>query len=397
MSPEFPTSCEQLALQARASYEEQFQAAPQVLSRAPGRLEILGNHTDYNNGYILSVALELSVVIAAGQEKTSRRQLVAWSSVFNERIDASLDKVEPVADSWINYPLGVLRELERSGIRLPSINLAIESSLPTGAGVASSAALELATAEAVYGMLGGRPGDPMEEARLCRRAENDFVGVPCGILDQFSSLFGKHGHFLFLDCGTLEYSRVPLSGAGIEIVIADSRVKHELIDGQYARLRSQCTRAARQIGELLGRKVPSLRDVGLEEFLDCRDGIEEEYRKPAEHVIRENNRVLSGVEALRRGDTGRLGELMLESHSSSRDLLGNSCDELDFLVETASGLPGFIGGKLSGGGFGGATVNLVEQNSAGEFQEQLALQWADRFAAPLRTFQTKIGAGAQLL
>ncbi len=397
MPPEISPSCEQLALRARENYEEQFEAAPQALSRAPGRLEILGNHTDYNNGYVLSVALELSVVIAAGQEETSPRRLGAWSSTFNERIDADLEEPAPLAGSWINYPLGVLRELERSGIRLPSINLAIESSLPTGAGVSSSAALELATAEAAYGMLGGRPGDPMEEARLCRRAENDFVGVPCGILDQFSSLFGKRDHFLFLDCGTLEYDRLSLPGAGLAIVIADSRVKHALIDGQYARLRAHCASATQRLGELLDRPVPSLRDVGLEEFLECRNEVEEEDRKRAEHVIRENSRVLSGVEALRRKDIVRLGELMLESHSSSRELFGNSCDELDFLVETASGLPGFIGGKLSGGGFGGATVNLVEEDSAGEFQERLSTEWNRRFAAPLRTLQTRIGDGARLL
>ena len=280
---------------------------------------------------------------------------------------------------------------------LPSINLAVESSLPSGAGVSSSAALELATAEAAYGLLGGRPEDPMEIAKLCRRAENDFVGVPCGILDQFSALFGKRDHVLFLDCKTLAYERLSLRGAGISLVIADSEVKHQLIDGQYARLRAHCESAAGQLAETLGRPVPSLRDVTLEEFLECRDTIEPEARRRAEHVLRENGRVLKGIEALRNGDSGKLGELMVESHASSRDLFGNSCEELDFLVEAASGLPGFIGGKLSGGGFGGATVNVVEENSAAEFQAGLAEKWNARFMKPLRIFETNIGDGAQLL
>lgn len=397
MASELPLSGEELAGRASENYEKNFYSPPAVLSRAPGRLEILGNHTDYNNGFILSIALELSVVIAAGQEETSRRRLAAWSSVFNERVEADLERIFPVADSWINYPLGVLREIGESGIRLSSMNLAVESSLPLGAGMSSSAALELATAEAAYGMLGGRPATPLEQAQLCQRAENSFVGVPCGILDQFSSLFGRRDHVLFLDCHTFDYDRIPLPRERIAVVIADSGVRHELIDGQYARLRAHCRRAMKKIGEVLGKKIHSLRQVSIEEFMDCRASIEEEDRKRAEHVIRENSRVLAGVEALRRGDPGRLGELMLQSHSSSRDLLGNSCAELDFLVESASSLPGFIGGKLSGGGFGGATVNLVEQDAAEEFQARLASACANRFAAPVRIFVTKIGNGARLL
>lgn len=390
-------SGEELAERAVENYRENFDSSPEVLSQAPGRLEILGNHTDYNNGYILSIALDLSVVIAAGQEDTSPRRLSAWSSGLNERVEAGLEEIRPAGDSWINYPLGVLREIRKSGSRLPSINLAIESSLPVGAGVSSSAALELATAEAAYGMLGGRPTTPLEQAQLCQRAENDFVGVPCGILDQFSSLFGLRDHVLFLDCDTLDYDRIALPGSEVAVVIADSGVQHELVDGKYAALRSHCRRATQKIGELLGREISSLRQVSLDEFLGCREQIDEEDRRRAEHVIRENSRVLEGVEALRRGDPGRLGELMLQSHSSSRDLFGNSCDELDFLIESATGLPGFIGGKLSGGGFGGATVNLVEQNAAVEFQQRLAEACSNRLAAPARTFLTKIGDGARLL
>ncbi|MFP6738584.1 MAG: galactokinase [Planctomycetota bacterium] len=390
-------SGKELAERAVESYRENFQSSPAVLSQAPGRLEILGNHTDYNNGFILSIALDLSIVIAGGQEEVSPRRLAAWSSGFNERVEAGLEEILPAEDSWINYPLGVLREIRESGIRLPSINIAVESSLPVGAGVSSSAALELATAEAAYGMLGGRPATPLEQAQLCQRAENDFVGVPCGILDQFSSLFGLRDHVLFLDCDTLHYDRIPLPDSEVAVVIADSGVQHELVDGKYAGLRSHCRRATQKISELLERKISSLRQVSLEEFTDCSEYIEEEDRRRAEHVIRENSRVLAGVEALRRGDLGKLGELMLQSHSSSRDLFGNSCAELDFLIESAAELPGFIGGKLSGGGFGGATVNLVEQNAAVEFQHRLEESCRNRLKTPARTFLTTIGDGARLL
>ena len=390
-------SSEELAERAVESYRENFQASPAVLSQAPGRLENLGNHTDYNKGFILSIALDLSVVIAGGLEESRPSRLAAWSSGFNERVEAGLEEIQAIGNSWINYPLGVLREIREAGSRLPSINLAVESSLPVGAGVASSAALELATAEAAYGMLGGRPATPMEQAQLCRRAENDFVGVPCGILAQFSSLFGRRNHVLFLDCDTLDYDRIPLAGSEGAVVIADSGVQHELVDGKYARLSAHCQRATQKLNELLDREIDSLRQVSLEEFLECREQIDEEDRKRAEHVIRENRRVLAGVEALRRGDTAKLGELMLQSHSSSRDLFGNSCAELDFLVESAAELPGFIGAKLSGGGFGGATVNLVEQGAAVDFQQALEESCSKRFAAPARTFLTRIGDGARLL
>ena len=396
MKPGHP-GCEELAEQARKNYREQFHSDPEVLASAPGRLELLGNHTDYNNGFILSVALELGVVLAAGRDEASPPRLSAWSAEFNERIDADLEEPMPRAGAWINYPLGVLRELSLTGARLPSLNLAVESSLPAGAGVSSSAALELATAEAAYGILGGRPEDSMEVAKLCRRAENDFVGVPCGLLDQFSAVFGERDHVLFLDCRNLEYDRLPLPGSRVALVIADSGVKHKLVDGQYSRLRRHCQDAASQLGDALGRPVPSLREATLQELLDCRDRIEPGDLRRAEHVLRENDRVLAGIEALRNGDIGLFGELMVQSHASSRDLFGNSCDELDFLVKAASTLPGFIGGKLSGGGFGGATVNLVEEDSASEFQSRLASQWSERFLKPLRIFETKIGGGARLL
>ena len=396
MKPGHP-GCEELAEQARKNYREQFHSDPEVLASAPGRLELLGNHTDYNNGFILSVALELGVVLAAGRDEASPPRLSAWSAEFNERIDADLEEPMPRAGAWVNYPLGVLRELSLTGARLPSLNLAVESSLPAGAGVSSSAALELATAEAAYGILGGRPEDSMEVAKLCRRAENDFVGVPCGLLDQFSAVFGERDHVLFLDCRNLEYDRLPLPGSRVALVIADSGVKHKLVDGQYSRLRRHCQDAASQLGDALGRPVPSLREATLQELLDCRDRIEPGDLRRAEHVLRENDRVLAGIEALRNGDIGLFGELMVQSHASSRDLFGNSCDELDFLVKAASTLPGFIGGKLSGGGFGGATVNLVEEDSASEFQSRLASQWSERFLKPLRIFETKIGGGARLL
>jgi len=273
------------------------------------------------------------------------------------------------------------------------MRLAVTSDLPFGAGVSSSAAFELATAEAAYALWGGRPADPMDEALLCQRAEVEFVGMPCGLLDQFSSLFAREGHALFLDCASREWSRMPL-GAGVSLVLADCRVKHQLVDGKYAALRASCERAARKLGEVLGKPVRWLRDVSREELERAGSRLPGEDRRRAEHVVLEDDRVLRGKALLEAGRHRDLGPLMVESHESSRDLFGNSCTELDVLVEEARRLPGFIGGKLSGGGFGGCTVNLVETDRAGEFREALAARYRARTGIEPRMISTGVGGGA---
>jgi galactokinase len=234
----------------------------------------------------------------------------------------------------------------------------------------------------------------MQEAILCQRAEVEFAGVPCGLLDQFSSLFGEAGRVLFLDCDTLAHAALP-AGGGLRVILADTGVRHALADGQYAALRRSCERAAARLGELLGRPVRFLRDVALEEFLPLADRLEPEDRPRAEHVIRENARVLEGRAALGRGDIAALGRLMVRSHASSRDLFGNSCPELDLLVEEAERLPGFIGGKLSGGGFGGSTVNLVEAARAESFARELSGRYRARTGKATRLLASAIGAGAR--
>jgi galactokinase len=386
---------EELLDKAAATYRRRFGAEPQALAWAPGRLEILGNHTDYNGGFVLSVALEHGIAAAAGELPGRRRAVEVWSAAFDELVEISLEQIEPAEPAWANYPRGVLREIERSGTALRGFRLALESSLPAGAGVSSSAALELAVAEAAYALSGGRPREPMEEAKLCQRAEVEFVGVPCGLLDQFSSLFGRKGHALFLDCATLEHERLPLGRDDLALVIAESGVQHALRDGQYAALRRHCERAAERLGALLGRSVRQLRDVGLDELLRAGDRLPPEERRRAEHVVRENARVLAGREALRSGRLETLGRLMLESHASSRDLFGNSCPELDFLVARAEELEGFLGGKLTGGGFGGSTVNLVASAEVERFSARLGESFARRFGRPLRLLSTAAGEGAR--
>ena len=378
---------------ARQTFRERFGGEPAVVSWAPGRVELLGNHTDYNGGLVLAVALDLGIAVAASPENSPSPVLEAFSAELDDSRITSLDPIERSEIGWVNYLLGVLREIAALGVRLPSLRLTIASSLPFGAGVSSSAALELATAEAAFALCDERPDEPFDVAKLCQRAEIEFVGMPCGLLDQFSSLFGRRSCALFLDCRSLAFSRAPL-GDEVALVIADTRVKHALVDGQYAALRRHCESAARRLGVLLGRDMTTLRDASLQEFLDVADRVDLGDRRRAEHVLRENARVLEGRSALENGDVARLGALMVASHDSSRDLFGNSCVELDALVELGRGLPGFLGGKLCGGGFGGATVNLVETRLVDAFTRELASAYDARFPDELRVFVTSAGEGA---
>ncbi len=381
---------------ATRTFESIYGSPPACCAFAPGRVELLGNHTDYNGGYVLSVALELGITVCAAPLPDGQRRIELWSEAFDEKVSFPLDALSKVEGSWANYPLGVILELVRADAPIQGTRMAISSNLPVGAGVSSSAALELATAEAMYELYGGRPRDRMEEAKLCQRAEVSFVGMPCGLLDQFSSAFGKPNCFLFLDCDSLDYAQIEATDSELRVVVADSGVSHALVDGQYAALRAACERSARRLGKLLDHPVRFLRDVTTEEFASLYDELPSEDRPRAEHVVNENRRVLDGIDAIRSGDFTNLGKLMVASHESSRDLFGNSTPELDFLVRAATELPGCIGAKLTGAGLGGSTVNLVAAGHEEVFATSLRAAYFKRFNRRLRTLVTGIGGGARV-
>ncbi len=375
-----------------------FDAAPDVVAFAPGRVEILGNHTDYNGGWIISVALDLGVAAAAARpmgESGGGAGIAVYSETLDSERTLSLSDARRAGD-WSDYVKGVLLELGRRGPPSGALRMALASDLPVGSGVSSSAALEVAVASAAIAATGQAPPDRLEFARLCQRAEADFVGVPCGILDQFSSIFGVAGGFLFLDCATHEHAEITCAPSCPSVLVADTGVRHELVDGRYADLRASCERAATRLGVALGRPIRFLRDVSVEELERHAEAIDPRDRARAEHVVLENERVLEGRRALESGNLTLLGELMLESHASSRDLLGNSCEELDLLVDTARDLPGVLGAKLSGGGFGGATVTLVDPTRADATRERLVETFARRFGREPRILESAPGEGGRV-
>ncbi len=377
----------QLVADTAAAYKWRFGAAPTTAAFAPGRVEIMGNHTDYNGGFVLPAALDKGTVVAG--EATGDDTISLHAADF--RRDASFSATDIVKDpqnSWANYMLGVVKQLQSEGVPVRGFRAVIHSDVPGGAGLSSSAALEVATALFLQ-QLFPFDRDPMQIARLCQKAENEFVGVPCGILDQFSSVFGVRDGLLFLDCLTLEHSTVKMGRDDIAIVICDSGVKHAHAGGDYPTRRAECMAAAAHFGK------PLLRDVTWEEFVAGEGELPENQRKRARHVLLEDKRVLAMREAVGRGDTARMGELLAEGHASCRDLFQNSAPEIDFLVATADTLPGCIGAKMTGGGWGGCTINLVYTDAVPEFNRALAARYQVKTGREAHIYACRAAAGAR--
>lgn len=352
-------------MEIKEEFRKIFGGDPEVIVRAPGRVNLIGEHTDYNDGFVLPAAIDRYVWYAG--RKRADRHVRAHSVDFGETVEFNLDDCE--RDSrhpWSNYLRGVSQFLRADGIRLPGADLALGGNVPREAGLSSSAAVEVGCAAFWHNLSGAAP-DPVTLVKLARRAENDFVGVPCGIMDQFISALGRKGHALFLDCRALSYRHVPLQ-PDVKIVVCNSGVKRALAQSEYEVRSAQCREAVSRL-RAEGCVIQSLRDVKMEDLEARRSGLTDILYKRARHVVTENQRVLEAVEALDEGDLVRFGKLMNQSHESLRDAYEVSSRELDVLVELAWNHPGVLGARMTGAGFGGCTVNLVRQEAAESFSE----------------------------
>jgi galactokinase len=328
-----------------------------ITTYAPGRAELLGNHTDYNEGFVLALAVDRGTTIT-GHVRNDRtihlhsRELGKTQEIVIDHLAA--EKVS----AWSRFTLGVVDQFRRNDLPIGGFDAEISGNLPLGAGLSSSASLENASALFLLRAFGGHL-EPMQIARFSQMAEHDFVGVRCGLLDQIASLMSRAHHATFIDCRSFEVQHVPLDGK-ISVIIANSGVKHSLVAGEYNERRSDCEAAARALG------VTALRDASTEMLRAHKSTMADRIYHRALHITGENERVVTGSAALRRGDLEQFGQLMFVSHESSRRNFENSCPELDQLVETARKTPGVYGARLSGGGFGGATINLVEKGREDE-------------------------------
>ncbi len=369
----------------RQDFAARFGRQPAVVARAPGRLEILGNHTDYNEGFALSCAVDRSTCFAAGPAAGTACRLYDSREDAAVQFDiAAIGPAEPGA--WQNYILGVIVELQRRGHKIAAFDAVLHSELPMSSGMSSSAALEISAALAI-GQLSGIDLSPAEWARVGQASENNYVGANTGLLDQTSSIMGKAGQFVHIDFRDLSVKTCPVPDGAV-IVIANSGVKHDLTQ-DYNERRERCEEAARALG------VPFLRDADLADLNKKRAALSETAYRRALHIIGENDRVDRALRALAAGDLEALGALWLESHASSRTNFENSCVELDFLVETGRALPGFYGARLSGGGFGGISIHLVATDQAEDYRKRLATAFTAKYGREPETMTCAIGEGAE--
>ena len=363
-----------------ATFEAKFGAKPAKVAYAPGRIEVLGNHTDYNEGFVFSAAIDKGTFFAASPAEDDKITLVALD--MDETYEVELSAVAPVKSgmTWANYPLGTFNWLFEG--RPTEANRGFKAvfggNIPLGAGLSSSAALEMATALAlqkVYGTTFGRT----ELAKIGQKAEHTFAGCPCGLLDQASSLYGKAGALVKSDFRSNEFETVSL-GDKVAFMMVKSNAKHALVDGAYASRRQACEDAAKYFAGVLKKGgVTHLRDVTAAEWILYRGGLSETTAKRAIHPIGEDERVLQGASLLAKGDLKGFGALMYDSHESSRNWFENSCEELDAIVDAAKAIPEVYGARLSGGGFGGSCCLLVNPAAADKIAAQISKEYKAKF------------------
>lgn len=362
-----PLSYELTAESLRQDFERSYRDRP-VIFRAPGRVNLIGEHTDYNDGFVMPVAIGFYTWVAASLRHD--RVLHARSEDFDETVDLNLGGLSgPPSKHWSDFVRGVAAVLQDRGSSLNGTNLIIQGQVPMGAGLSSSASLEVAIGLALLSVSHAELKQ-LDLVKACQHAEHEYVGTRCGIMDQFVAVFGSEGHALMLDCRSLEYQTLVIP-SDVKLVICNSMVRHDLASGEYNRRRADCETAVKLFRQTMPQ-VRALRDVSSADLEKCKSKLSEEIFRRCRHVISENTRVLDAAEALRSSDLHAFGKLMYKSHHSLRDDYEVSCRELDLLVEIAASCEGAYGSRMTGGGFGGCTITLVRSASVDSFREKIA-------------------------
>ena len=372
-------------------FQELYGHAPEAIACAPGRVEFIGNHTDYNGGAVLGAGIDRHVWVAVGRGLPGQFRFSSDHSPTVQSLPAGTPVKQTGALSWLNYPLGVWLGLEKFGLPQPAqFDLLVHSDLPVGAGLSSSAALELATALALLKLAGAPALAPQTLAELGRHAENDFVGVPCGMLDQGTIAFARRDHLVHIDCAGPSFFTTPMP-TGLRLWVFNSLTKHALIDGMYAQRHAECQQAAKALG------VALLASLSPAEFHARSSGLPPVLARRAQHVVEEQARVKRVVRALATGNITEVGSLLTASHRSSRHLFENSTAELDFLVDKLTGSPGVLGARLTGGGFGGAVLALAGSGFSAATAQAVTRAYAEKFGRAPEVLPLQVADGAQLV
>lgn len=374
--------------QALQAFHKRFGGRPNIAARAPGRVNLIGEHVDYNDGLVLPMAIDRDTIIAGRESEAAGYQfyLPDLEQSFSAH-DCHSNDQHP---EWATYVLGVLKQFERNRLAVPPFQAVIISNVPRGAGLSSSAALEVATATFVE-QLTGQCMKPMDKARLCQRAEHESAGVPCGIMDQASAVLCQRDSVLELDCQDYSYRQIPFAPEGLGILITNSKVEHRLSEGGYATRRQECQQGAAQLG------IASWRELVPNHFKQLSEQLPAILSRRGRHIVSEIARTQQASQAIQSRDWAKLGDLKYQSHASLRDHFQVSCPELDLLVDFTSDLKGVIGSRMTGGGFGGCTVSLIELSERPFIERAITTKYQAATGIEPELFVTSPADGAQLI
>jgi galactokinase len=364
-----------------------------IIVRSPGRINMIGEHTDYNEGFVLPAAIDKFIYVAASSRDDD--SIMLYAQAFKQEHQSNVYSIAPSDMGWPNYILGVVDQLQKNGYKIGGFNLAIDGDIPPGGGLSSSAALECATIFALNELF-ALGLSKISMIKMAQLAEHNYAGVKCGIMDQFTSMLGKKDHAIKLDCRSLEYEYVPLDLQGHRIVLFNTNVKHTLITTEYNSRRAQCEQAVAWVKEH-EQNVRSLRDVTIEmldKYVLAKDRL---IYKRCRYVIEENLRLLRGCEYLKAGDLKSLGKLMYKTHKGLSEDFEVSCKELDFLVDQVKDNPNVLGARLIGGGFGGCTINIVKEEAIEQLTEEISRAYKNAMGLELTVYLAGIEQGTELI
>lgn len=394
MTYESSNDIEQMLLQrALDVFHDHFGVGPRLCAKAPGRVNLIGEHTDYNNGFVLPMAIQRHTIVVGRMNRSMRCRVIAADLNEEQATFLNNDSISPGRSQWANYVKGILAMFKRNGHPIPSFDLVIASSIPLGGGLSSSAALEVAIATFMEQILGAYL--PLKtKAKWCYEAEHEYAGVPCGIMDQSICIQGLSGHALLIDCQSLHSEPIPLSDPNVTIVVTNSNLRDQLSGGEYAKRRRQCELAVAAL-QCRFPEIRTLRDATAWQLGEVKQNMDPVLYQRARHVIAENERVGVSVDALRRNDYETFGRMMLESHRSLCDDYQVSCPEVDSLVSAAMEVDGVYGSRMTGGGFGGCTVTLARTEVADALMAHIEDRYYQQAGRRAESFATRPEDGAR--
>ena len=382
----------ELSKKIKIKFKELFNETP-LLFRSPGRVNLIGEHTDYNMGFVLPAAIDKAIYLAITSSEDMKCKIHAFD--MNDYYECSLDDIHKSEKNWPNYLLGVVEEIKKGGHKLKGFNCVFGGNIPIGAGLSSSAALEAGLAFALNHIF-NLGIDKLSLVKISQKAENEFVGVKCGIMDQYINIFGNSGHVLRLDCRSLEKDYFPFDYDNISIVLIDTNVSHSLASSQYNQRRSECNDGVSVIQKDYP-EIESLRDVSFSMLNEYEHKLNPIVYKRCKFVIDENNRLLKACDALNSNDLKVFGNLMYKSHEGLSKEYEVSCKELDFLVELLKNDPSVYGSRMMGGGFGGCTINLIENDAIENISKKVKKEYKDTFGFEANIYITKISGGTDII